>query len=395
MSEQPHIHTAPPRLTRSPVVLSDFTDHLVWPQLLRAGGLALAPHRIGLCAAALVVIFLVDQAWHALLGHPAAPPNAPAGAVATPQGPIAVLAANLLQLAFALLLSIRDLNPQTFAQAVGDLFLGLPLASTQDAGRTTAAGIASVLVLVPLALAVLGVCGAAVSRSAACQFSLGKAPAWPQALGFALSRWRSLLGAVLGPLVVVWLLLAATAGIGRALFAYPVANVLGAILLPIALVACLVAALLCAAYAFGHVLLVPAVAADDADAFDAVQRAYAYTLAKPFRLVGYLALLVAQGLVAALLVRAIMLLTMGLASITTGAPFEAGASVLQSADADVWLRTTARIVDFWAGLVSLLAVSYIVSFYFTASTLLYLAMRRVCDHQDMAEVWMPRQASQP
>lgn len=382
------------RLARSPVVLTDFTDHLVWPRLLRAAGLALAPHRIGLCAIALVLVMLLDQGWRVTIGHPPpAPPTPPAGAAAAgavAQGPIGVFAGNVLNLAYALVMSVRDLNPTTFSQALGDLFLGLPLATMRENQQVTPAAVVSAFVLLPLALLVVAVFGGAVSRSVACQFALGKAPGWPQALGYALARWRSLLGAVLGPLVVIWVVMAITAGVGRLLFAWPFINTVGAILLPLGILVCLLLAVLCAAYAFGHLLLGPAVACDDADAFDAVQRAYAYTLAKPLRLVLYTAIMLGQGLLAALLVRGLVVLTMGLVAALTHAPLDATPSQLQSADADAWFRRAASISEFWAGVVGVLATAYVVSFYFTASTLVYLGMRHVCDKQDMAEVWLPR-----
>lgn len=381
------------RLARSPVILSDFTDHLVWPRLLRAAGLALAPHRIGLCAMALVLVMLLDQGWRITIGHPPpAPPTPPAagagGSIA--QGPISVFAGNVLNLGYALVMAVRDLNPTTFSQALGDLFLGLPVATLHENQQITPAAVVSAFVLLPLALFVVVVFGGAVSRSVACQFAHGKAPGWPQSLGYALGRWRSLLGAVLGPLVAIWALMGITAGVGRLLFSWPFINTVGALVLPLGMLVCLFLAVLCAAYAFGHLLLGPAVACDDADAFDAVQRAYAYTLAKPLRLLIYTAIMLAQGLLAALLVRGLVVLTMGLVAALTHAPLDATPSQLQSADADDWFRRAAAISQFWAGVVGVLATAYVVSFYFTASTLVYLAMRNVCDKQDMAEVWLPR-----
>ncbi len=388
MSEQ-HASSAaasspPIRLARVPIVLSDFTDHLVWPRLLRAAGLALAPHRIGLAAVGLVLVFLLDELWRVAIGHP------PADSGASGRGPIAAFAGSLLSLAWALLLALRDLNPAGVSQALGDLFMGLPIASLRENQQFTPAAVVSVVVLLPAALLLLLVAGAAIARSSACQFALGKAPGWPEALGYALARWRALLGATLGPLLVIWLLMALTAGVGRALFAVPVVNTVAAALLPLAMLVCLLAAVLCGAYAFGHTMLVPAVAADDADAFDAVQRAYAYTLARPGRLLLYVGLMIGVGLVAALGVRAMLMLAIGLTQATTGAPIDAPASVLQSADADDWLRRSASIATFWARVVGLVGAAYMVSFYFTAGTLVYLGMRHVCDRQDMAEVWQPR-----
>ncbi len=51
-----------------------------------------------------------------------------------------------------------------------------------------------------------------------------------------------------------------------------------------------------------------------------------------------------------------------------------------------WSR---RIVNFWTGALELLIGALLTSFYFTASTLLYLLLRRICDGQDVAELWTP------
>jgi hypothetical protein len=51
-----------------------------------------------------------------------------------------------------------------------------------------------------------------------------------------------------------------------------------------------------------------------------------------------------------------------------------------------WSR---RVVNFWTGALELLLGAFFVSYFFTASTILYLLLRRLCDGQDVAELWMP------
>ena len=48
-----------------------------------------------------------------------------------------------------------------------------------------------------------------------------------------------------------------------------------------------------------------------------------------------------------------------------------------------------QIIAFWEILAALILPAFAVSYYFSASTALYLLLRRVNDEQDIREVWMP------
>jgi hypothetical protein len=46
-------------------------------------------------------------------------------------------------------------------------------------------------------------------------------------------------------------------------------------------------------------------------------------------------------------------------------------------------------VGFWQGLIIMLVAAYIIAYLFSASTMIYLLMRRACDGQDIQEIWVP------
>ncbi len=378
-------------VARSPVHLDDLLDGLLWPKLLRAPALALGPGRLGFASALVVVIFTLDTVWRAIFGGPA-----PGPLVNTVQGlrkPAGELLTALLPYSQG---GSWTWNPDLAeaGRATMSLFIHVPTSLVLptdaqlggQAGGQLVPGILATLLLLPLGALLLAICGGAISRSVACEFALGQVISWPKALGFALGRWGSLLGALLGPVVVVWGLCVVLLAVGW-LMKWPVLNFAIALLFPLALVLALLAAVVMAAYVLGHIMLIPAVACDGADGFDAIQRAYAYVYGRPLRLVGYLLIVLVQGVLAFLLLGGFAYLTLMVAQQTTGV---AVATEARPAATAAWFdRATAWTVQFWGSLVKVVVFSYAISLYYTGSTLIYLLMRRLNDEQDIRDIWQP------
>ncbi len=53
------------------------------------------------------------------------------------------------------------------------------------------------------------------------------------------------------------------------------------------------------------------------------------------------------------------------------------------------MNAMASSIAFWSRLPGFLVGAYLISFYFSGGTLLYLMMRLVCDGQDPSELWRP------
>src|SRR5690606_18887270 len=79
-----------------------------------------------------------------------------------------------------------------------------------------------------LALIVLGV--GAISRMAATEFAAGRSDGVLEALGFARDRLASLLGAVLGPIGLVWGVALLLAVLGFILARWPGVNLIASLL---------------------------------------------------------------------------------------------------------------------------------------------------------------------
>jgi hypothetical protein len=318
---------------------------------------------------------------------------------------------------------------------------------------------------VPLAVAVALVMVAGIARIAASEISLGQYVSWSQGLAFAARAWRSLLGAVLGPLVAIWILAAMIALFALLLLRWPGLNVVGALLFPMVMLMAFLAAATALIYVVGVWLIVPAVVCDGADAIDAIQRGYSYVIDRPLRMVLYLALawigVVLLVLIAGLFVAA-MLFFAGRAADT--AVDSRGRGMVWNGVLSAWHSASptseyghdlynivprdrpvtregvlpespelprpaseraapqmtpgpriaaerppaeppvlapsavaprgsyglaARIIRFWSVVAALLVPAALLSGLASAATMLYLAMRRACDGQDMSELWWP------
>jgi hypothetical protein len=371
---RPSVSPPPAPAEASPrrVLLEDLLDGLLWPRLLRVPALALRPERLGLAAAAVVVVALLgrlDGLW-------------------TEGGP-------------------------TFGQAVAEKLRvsGTELADSifdADAPRAAAAafGVSDVLLIVrerPWEAITIGlamvlvwtVAHAAIARSAATEIGRARLTPWPACLGLAMRKWKSLAGAVLGPVAfgfVLWLLIA---GVGAVTLRLPALDVVGGVLYGLGLVLAAVIAGIVVAMVAGLWMLGPAVVIEGTDAFDAIQRSFAYVLGRPIRLVVYLVIAVALGALSLGLLRWFGMAAVSLAdSAAVHWAGQRGASILRThptAPAPTGTASAAAsVVGVWRALVQVLIAAYLVSYVACASATVYLLCRRVNDEQEVGDLWVPR-----
>lgn len=257
------------------------------------------------------------------------------------------------------------------------------------------------LILIP-ALAVVAILGGAVSRMAALELARRQNAPWPSALGFALARWTSLVGVVLGPAAIVGGLALLLCLAGAAMLGVPYLNVLGGLGYGLLLVLGSLAVLVGAGFALGAPMLIPAVAVEGADAVDSMGRTFPYTLSRPVRLIAYLLLMtvvvwVSSG-VAQWAASAVSNFTAEAATGWAGPTAREGVDIALGKKADMkdgvpvlkgsW-SAAGPLIGFWNRALAMLASAVGVSMFFAASTAVYLLMRLVVDGQDPAEIWVP------
>lgn len=243
----------------------------------------------------------------------------------------------------------------------------------------------STLAIVLPVLLLWGLAGTAVARMTAVEFGQGVQVPWPRALRFGVMRWRAAMAALLvGPAAAGVIAMALAIG-GWVLLNWPVVQVLGAVVYPVFMLGALLAVVLLIGGLLAHHLFCPAVASEGADWLDSYQRATAYVVATPMRLMGFTLLGVVQGAVVTLLVRVIgswavwMARWAATAWTSTRGPEDAPSIGSGAADG---------IIAMWEDVPLLLTGGAVVSLYFTTSTIIYLLLREHNDGQDPADLWM-------
>lgn len=290
---------------------------------------------------------------------------------------------------------VISLDTGAFTRGLAGVFIETPRALWKDH-----AWFAIGFGLVVFVVCAIG--GGAISRMVAVQLSAQQRVGVREALEFSMQRWWAMFAAQSLPIVLV-AIAACIIMIMGVLMAAPVLDVIGAVLYGVALLIGLVIAFLLVGYLFGHSMLVPAVACENCTGPDAMQRAYAYVMTRPLHLLGYLIVALIGIALSFFVVRAVAGITLNTTAMLYSSLVTSPALVA-TADGDLWSmarhvpqfppdswhdRWTAGVIAFWETLVVCLVAAYVLSYYFTASTIGYLLMRRAADGQEIDEIWQP------
>ncbi|MCK6455957.1 MAG: hypothetical protein L6Q92_05440 [Phycisphaerae bacterium] len=272
------------------------------------------------------------------------------------------------------------------------------------------------LIFIPLWLVVWAYFGGAVCRMAAIEVTRDERMTYRDALGFSRRKFVSFLAAPLLPLALavgIGLLLA----VGGLLGAIPG---FGTIVAPLfwflALVGGFIMALAVVGLAVGWPLMYPTIAVEGSDAFDAVSRSYAYIGERIWRTLFYGAIALVYGAICLVFVKLfvrIMLflvafwvglsMNIGDASGRDGKPIADKLTAMWKAPALDFSNTFygdfgyqslsgassvgAFFIAFWTFLVVAIVAAFVVSYLFSASTLIYVLLRRDVDATDYEEVY--------
>jgi hypothetical protein len=238
---------------------------------------------------------------------------------------------------------------------------------------------------------VWGIVGGAIARVAAVEAATGERIGLGTAARFALRRWFDLVATPLSPLIGVGFFAGLCALLGL-LYRIPGpagATVAGALaFLP--LLAGLVMALILVGLALGWPLMVATVAAEGEDLFEALSRSYGYTFQRPGLYAFYAAVAWAIGLVGLVVVGVFAALVVQLAAwgLALGGPDDRVLALFGSDPAQVGTAPAAAH-GFWLDVVGALARGWVFAYFWTATTLVYLLLRRDVDGADWHEVYLP------
>jgi hypothetical protein len=275
-----------------------------------------------------------------------------------------------------------------------------------------------------LFLLLWSVFGGAIARIAAIHVARDEKISVRQALRFSTSKVLSFAFAPLIPLIIL-LGLAALLGLGGLLLYVPYVGpiAVGALFILVLLTAFVMTLVL-----FGTVggfnLMYPTVAVEGSDSFDAISRSFSYVFARPWRTLFYSAIALAYGALTYLFARLFIVVMLMLAHGSVGwflgrthqpnGYWDGVPAVARSGEAVNEARNTmwptprydsltydipfaglkwsediaASLIAFWVYLTISLLGAYLISFYFSANTIIYYLLRREVDATDLDDVYV-------
>jgi len=359
------------------------------------------------------------RAWRSELSAAATQPDSPI----TRRGPFAALLNYEANALAGLLDAAINLRFAPTSGAAGPTVFGAVGAAVYGGAWLLTQRPLLAVLLVPLTFVILSFLGGAACRFTAIQFTRDENASISKLIGFAREKWLALLGCALWPLVLflgAYLLLAlgslvwAIPGIGKLVVSLAfVLTFIGGFLLLVASVTLVLG---------GH-LMMPTIAAEASDFFDAVQRGVGYVWSRPWHFAFYAVLMVVQCAIAYLVFRVLIMTLLKLTNmaVLTGASvfgLWAGAESPASRFVAIWSMPawnelpwlpSAGGAPFWGDFASAplsgfeyfcmffialwvfipaaKVVAFALSLYFSAATHMYLVLRHDNDGVDFDEIY--------
>lgn len=247
------------------------------------------------------------------------------------------------------------------------------------------------VLLVTYALIVKMILGGAIARLAATQACANTTVGLFETARFTWPRAAWLVVSPLIPLGlagVIWLILAIA---GWVLFNIPGLNVVGGLFFWLMLFGGFIAACLLIFSAVCIGMLPSALAIEGTDAFDVVSRVFTFLIYRPMRYLILTAIMLVYGALTYLIVGLMIFLTLWFTRSAAGVwvgdfhqllpTVELGRPLgpLSTADLGATEKATSWLIRVWSALLFGLSIAYVVSYFFTAQTWMYLLLRREVD----------------
>lgn len=233
----------------------------------------------------------------------------------------------------------------------------------------------------------LGTCiGGAITRTAGVKLAAGQYEDGTSLKIFLNEHWRSYIGAILIPIIGIFLCAIPLLLMPWAL-GVPVLNVIVAVLFPIVIIAAGLMVLIGLAFLFAWPLMFAAVSVEGTDAFDAVSRGFSYVGQRPLQyivyflagsLIGYLGWLLIS-----FLLDGISMLLLSYAEIPKTEISMLFEEFARSETAETVAKQQSApgfIIGLWMMLLGFLKLAYVFAFFWVSSTAVYLLLRKSVDN---------------
>ncbi len=272
------------------------------------------------------------------------------------------------------------------------------------------------IILLLIVMIMFSIAGGAICRGAALQFSKNERPGMTQCLKFALKKFISLFSAPLAPVILITIF-----GIGIFLLGL-ITNIpwAGEIIMALFIIIVLIAGLLMTFAIIGMGgginLMFGAIAYENSDAFDAVNRSFSYVYARPWRLAFYSFLAAVYGSISYLFIRFFAFVLLGISRWfmslgiwTSGSKAQQLNKVvaiwpkpeffnLLGSGLEISKNATESIAAFVVYLsvlvVAGLVIAFAVSFYYSAGTIIYCLLRNKVDNTALDSVFIEAEQTQ-
>jgi len=229
-----------------------------------------------------------------------------------------------------------------------------------------------------MCLLIWSICGVGIARIAGVRFAAEQPVRLREAIYFSLGKLVSSMGAVIVPMLAVLSLWFAGLVLGWLGHLPVVGGVIVGLGWGLAMLAGLAMALILLGLAVGWPLMLSSIAIEDADAFDAFGRIYNYVFARPWYLLFLVVLMLLYG--SALIVFAATLL----ATTNVLAEWAVGSGI-----AEVASGFGQQGIATWQNIGRLILHGFVVSYFWTATTIVYLLLRKSEDATSLDAVTLP------
>ncbi len=268
-----------------------------------------------------------------------------------------------------------------------------------------------------LSLSVWALIGGAICRMAALQLARDEWISPKQALQFSAEKFWHFLAAPLLPVGII-VLVSILIFLGGILGAVPVlGEILSGILLIAGLFGGLVIALVSMGLLGGFNLMHPTIAVEGSDSFDAISRSFSYVFSRPWRWGFYSLIAAAYGGICYFFVRLFVFIMLASVRVVAGASINLDGSSYFSEHRKLdvmwpmpswsvlqkpvdWINLNwsesfgAFIIWILVALVVGLLLAFVISFFFSANTVIYYLLRKSVDGIDLEDVFVEQDAEE-
>ncbi|HEX4793566.1 MAG TPA: hypothetical protein VH370_07240 [Humisphaera sp.] len=254
-------------------------------------------------------------------------------------------------------------------------------------------------------LLVWAVFGGAIARIAAVDVSRDETISVRQALRFSTSKVVSFIFAPLIPLIIILIAGLVIAAGGLLLWIKVIGPIIVGAFFILALLAGFVMTLVVALTAGGFNVMYPTIAVEGTDSFDAISRSFSYVVGRPWKMLFYTVISLIYGSITFVFCRYFIFVMLSLTHFFAGwflggRPARYWPEIWppvsdQSLPYDIvfpalaWSeKIAAGLISFWIYIILGLLAGFVVSFYFSSNTIIYLLIRREVDAAEMDDVYL-------